>query len=185
MPKGFLSASIGLTPRLHTGQRAFAELSFQMSCTIRTALAADEPFLWEMLYHALHVRPGQPPFPRAILRQPEISQYLLDWGRPGDFALIAELGAQPVGAAWLRLLKQGYGYVDEMTPELTVAVLPEQRGRGLGSRLLTLLCAQVQTRYAAISLSVSADNPAVRLYRRLGFEVLGQPGTSLVMRKCL
>lgn len=156
-----------------------------MSYTSRTAVAADEPFLWEMLYQALHVPLGQAPFPRAILQQPEINQYLANWGRPGDFALIAELKEQPVGAAWLRLLKQGYGYVDEVTPELTVAVLPELRGQGIGSTLLAALCRYARTRYAAISLSVSVDNPAVRLYQRLGFEPLDQRGTSWLMRKCL
>ncbi len=156
-----------------------------MSYSIRAALAADEPFLWEMLYQALHVPPGQPPFPRAILLQPEISQYLRDWGGPGDFALITESVTQPVGAAWLRLLRHGYGYVDEATPELTVAVLPEFRGQGIGAKLLAALCAHAQTRYAAVSLSVTATNPAVRLYRRLGFETLGPAGTSLLMRKWL
>ncbi len=156
-----------------------------MICTIRAALAADEPFLWEMLYQALHVPPGQPPFPRAILQQPEISQYLHEWGRPGDFALLAKSATQPVGAAWLRLLPHGYGYVDAATPELTVAVVPEFRGQGIGAKLLTALFTQAQIRYAAVSLSVSAANPAARLYRRLGFETLGQAGTSLLMRKWL
>jgi ribosomal protein S18 acetylase RimI-like enzyme len=154
-----------------------------MIATIRAATAADAPFLWEMLYQALHVPLGQSPFPREILQQPEINQYLADWGRPDDFAWIAESEAQPVGAAWTRLLKQGYGFVDELTPELTVAVLPEYRGCGIGSKLLATLIAHARNHYPALSLSVSADNPAARLYQRLGFETLGRAGTSLVMRK--
>lgn len=156
-----------------------------MSYTIRAATAADVPFLWEMLYQALHVPPGQPPFPREILQQPEISQYLDDWGRPGDFAWLAETATQSVGAVWLRLLTAGYGYVARGIPELTIAVRPEYRGCGVGSMLLTTLFTHAQTRYPALSLSVAADNPAVRLYQRLGFETLNQTGTSLVMRKCL
>lgn len=154
-----------------------------MSYIISAATAADMPFLWEMLYQALHVPPGQPRFPREILEQPEISQYLADWGCPDDFAWIARSEAQPVGAAWFRLLKQGYGFVDELTPELTVAVLPAYRGSGIGSKLLATLIAHAQNHYSALSLSVSADNPAARLYQRLGFEELGQVGSSLVMRK--
>ncbi|MBI1761036.1 MAG: GNAT family N-acetyltransferase [Acidobacteria bacterium] len=138
-----------------------------------------------MLYQALHVPPGQPPFPRAILQQPEISQYLVEWGRPADFALLAETAGRAVGAAWLRLLPQGYGYVDAATPELTLAVVPEQRGRGLGAALLRALLAHAQMRYRAVSLSVSADNPATRLYQRVGFETLRRTGASLVMCKFL
>ena len=91
-----------------------------MNFTIKPATAADEPFLWEMLYQALHVPPGQPSFPRAILQQPEIHQYLAEWGRAGDFALIAFADEQPAGAAWYRQLPNGYGFVDAATPELTV-----------------------------------------------------------------
>ena len=155
-----------------------------MSYAVRLATAADMPFLWEMLYQALHVPPGQPAFPRAILQQPEISQYLDDWGHPDDFAWLAEVARQPVGAAWIRLLKNGYGYVGKDIPELTISVRPEYRGCGVGSMLLTAVFAHAQKRYVALSLSVSADNPAVRLYQRCGFETLHPAGTSLVMRKC-
>ena len=61
------------------------------------------------------------------------------WGRPGDNAVVAIDEFQPVGAAWYRLFEQdepGYGFVDEETPELTIAVVPSRRGRGLGEELL-------------------------------------------------
>lgn len=154
-----------------------------MNYTVRLATTADVPFLWEMLYQALHVPPGQPPFPPEILQQPAISQYLADWGHPDDFAWLAEAGQQAVGAAWIRLLKDGYGYIGRDFPELTIAVKQEYRGCGIGSMLLTTLFAYAKQHYAALSLSVSVDNPARRLYQRLGFETLHQAGTSLVMCK--
>jgi ribosomal protein S18 acetylase RimI-like enzyme len=89
-----------------------------------------------------------------------------------------------MGAAWLRLLthdNRGYGYIDDETPELSVAVLPEHRGRGVGSSLLTQLFREAQTRYNKISLSVSEENPAVRLYQRLGFLVVIKEGGSITM----
>jgi len=43
---------------------------------------------------------------------------------------------QPIDAAWLRLLvgdNRGFGYVDEKTPESSIALLPGHCGQGIGS----------------------------------------------------
>lgn len=156
---------------------------------IRPLSAADEACLWEMLYQAVYVAEGQPPLSRDILRQPEIARYAQGWGRPGDLGLVAvvDRGNQvPLAAAWLRLWTgedKGFGYVDETTPELTIAVLPAYRGQGIGTALLAHLIEAARPRYPAISLSVDSDNPALRLYRRLGFEVVGEDGSSVTMIK--
>lgn len=155
---------------------------------IRPLTPTDEPFLWEMLYLAIYVPPGETPPDRDIVHRPEIARYARNWGRPDDggFFAIDAANQKPIGAAWLRLLtgeNMGYGYVDDATPELTIAVLPEYRGKGVGTRLLTCLLDAAQTRYPSVSLSVSADNPALRLYRRMGFEVVTRSGLSVTMRK--
>ena len=155
---------------------------------IRPLIPADEPFLWEMLYQAIYVPAGSRPPERDIVYHPELARYVRDWGRPDDrgFIAIEPTTNRPVGAVWLRLLtkeNQGYGYVDDTTPELSIAVLPEYRGQGIGTRLLTHLIELAQTRYAAISLSVSPNNPALRLYQRLGFAEVGRCETSLTMIK--
>jgi GNAT superfamily N-acetyltransferase len=80
---------------------------------------------------------------------------------------------------------KGYGYIDDETPELSIAVLPEYRGKGIGTDLLRHLIEEVRVRHRALSLSVSSDNPAIHLYKRLGFEVVEQTGTSLTMKKQL
>ncbi len=154
--------------------------------TLRPLTAADEPFLWEMLYQAIHVSAGAAPPPREIIRQPELACYVRSWGRDGDMGFVAvEAATQtPVGAAWLRLwpgAERGYGYVDGHTPELSVAILPGYRGQGLGTRLLQKLLAVADERFAAVSLSVSRDNPAAGLYVRLGFAVVAEEGESLTM----
>ena len=100
---------------------------------------ADEPFLWDMLYLALYVPEGNPPLPREVIHSPELSRYVEGWGQPEDEGFLALDGEKPVGAVWLRLLtgdNHGYGYVDDLTPELSIAILPEYRGRGIGKALL-------------------------------------------------
>lgn len=155
---------------------------------IQPITPADEPFLWEMIYQAIYVPEGVAPTPREIIKRPEIARYVSGWGRAGDLGVLAVDAAtgQPVGAAWLRLMDgaaPGYGYIDDETPELSIAVLPSYRGCGVGTRLLTGLLEKSESVYKAVSLSVSADNPVVRLYERLGFEAVSASGKSLRMKR--
>ena len=133
-------------------------------------MTGDIAFLREMLYLALFVPPGSPPFPRSILDDPAIDRYVRDWPtRPGDVGLIGVVDDAPVGAAWLRhftAAAPGYGFIDEATPELTVAVLEGYRNRGIGTHLI----AGLQGFVPRISLSCDPANPASDLYRRAGFE---------------
>jgi ribosomal protein S18 acetylase RimI-like enzyme len=154
---------------------------------IRRLTNEDEPFLWEMLYHALYVPEGRDPFPADIVHEPEIERYVLGWGRRGDqgFAAIERSTSRVVGAVWIRLFtaeSKSYGYLADDAPELSIALLPEYRNRGIGTSLLNRLIHETRSHFKALSLSVSTDNPAVRLYTRLGFEVVQQVGSSLTMK---
>jgi len=165
-------------------------MSTELNYVLRPLTQEDEPFLWEMLYQAIYIAEGDPLPERDIVNRTEIAKYVRGWGRAHDSGFIAiDIGSQqPIGAAWLRLLTgddKGYGYVDDATPELSVAVLPGHRGKGIGTRLLTQLLRAASIHYPAVSLSVAPDNPASRLYRRLGFETVGMSDTSLTMRKTL
>ena len=140
-----------------------------------------------MLYLSLYVPEGGCRFDRDILNDPNIARYAVDWGRDGDTGLVADaMDGQALGAVWLRLFSEeekGFGYVDRSTPELGIAVLPDHRGKGIGMHLLTQLIENIIDDYPRISLSVSRDNPAVRLYRRLGFEIVDQTETAVTMVK--
>jgi GNAT superfamily N-acetyltransferase len=145
----------------------------------RTCTSGDEPFLREMLYLAIFVPPGAPPIPRSSLKDPGLAHYVQHWGtRPGDSGLIALIDDSPVGAAWLRqfpVTDPGYGFIDESTPELSIAILPAWRGKGIGSQLLKSLLNEVP----AVSLSCDPANPARRLYLRFGFQPLANSRTML------
>ncbi len=142
--------------------------------TLRAATAEDLPFLWDVLYEAIFVPPGQTPPPVSVLRDPRVSHYLAGFpAHPGDRGLVAETPTGPVGAAWHRRLpasNPGYGFVGPEVPEVTIALMPSYRGQGIGTRLLRQLLADAEAAgHPGLSLSVHAKNPARRLYQRLGF----------------
>jgi ribosomal protein S18 acetylase RimI-like enzyme len=163
------------------------EVQLDSDFSIQPLEAQDEPFLWEMLYQAIYVPEGRPRPPRSILEAPELAQYAQQWGKvPGDlgYKAVEIVAGQLVGAAWLRLFtngEKGYGYVDDRTPELSIAILPGYRGQGLGGLLLAALLEEARRSFKTVSLSVSRDNPAIRLYRRLGFEVVSESDSSFTM----
>jgi ribosomal protein S18 acetylase RimI-like enzyme len=89
----------------------------------------------------------------------------------GDHGVVAEQNRQIIGAAWTRIIP-AYGHVDSETPELAISIFPEFRGYGVGTKLMKKLFAVLRENgYARTSLSVQKDNPAVRFYKRLGYEV--------------
>jgi GNAT superfamily N-acetyltransferase len=141
-----------------------------MSIVLRRGGAQDARFLRDMLVHAYYWR--------ARVPGSLVSRYVRGWGRPGDTAVIALEGGFPVGAAWFRVFpaaEPGYGFVDEATPELAIAVVPSKRGHGIGDELLKELLEKAQAAgYSRISLSVEPGNPARKLYERHGFEVVAQ-----------
>ena len=104
---------------------------------------------------------------------PRIARYVTGWGRPGDRAVVAVDDDRRLGAAWYRLFSEkepGFGFVDAETPEISIAVAPASRGRGIGTSLLVGLIERARREgFRALSLSVSPESPAVRLYERTGF----------------
>lgn len=157
-----------------------------MNVIIRDAVDGDQTILTEILYHALYVRHGTEPFPREIVDEPRIKEYVDGWRRPGDEGLIAidPVSGEVVGAIWVRLFgreRPGYGFVDESTPELSMAVVPCRRAEGIGTALLRALLRRLDISQLGVSLSVSAENPARRLYLRQGFEVIASLEGTLTM----
>lgn len=76
-------------------------------------------------------------------------------------------------------------YLDRRESELRlidIALLPEHRGHGIGSRLLSAILAAAEAATLAVSIHVEQNNPALRLYQRLGFVPVEQQGIYLLMR---
>jgi ribosomal protein S18 acetylase RimI-like enzyme len=148
---------------------------------VRAGGAHDVRFLGDMLRHAFHGRMSS-----GADGEPILWRYVAAWGRRGDRAVIACDGPHAVGAAWFRLFppdEPGLGFLDETIPELAIAVVPSSRGRGIGAELLTALLERARADgFAALSLSVRADSPAVALYERFGFRSVAEEGGACTMR---
>ena len=136
----------------------------------------DVRFLRDMLRHAYHWRLAQDP-------ELPVYRYVQNWGRRGDAGVIAFEGRNVYGAAWYRLFgsrEPGFGFVDETTPELTIAVVPSRRGHGTGSELLEALLERARgDGFAQISLS--AEHGQTAFYERHGFSPARQEDGAVTM----
>jgi ribosomal protein S18 acetylase RimI-like enzyme len=77
-------------------------------------------------------------------------------------------------------------YLDEAPREtliIDIALLPEFRGRGIGTHLLTEMLAEAATKGAGVTVHVVRDNPALRWYFRLGFALIDDQGAYLFLRR--
>jgi ribosomal protein S18 acetylase RimI-like enzyme len=156
--------------------------------SLRPLTIADGPFLCEMLREAdrwrLPLDAPRPPL-AEVLADPHVRLYVEGWGRAGDDGVVAEVAGAPAGACWLRLFDaetHGWGFVAPDVPELSIAVTPRHRRRGIGRRLLAAALARAERAgHPEISLSVMPDNPARELYLQSGFRQVGEVDGSWTM----
>ncbi|MBF5040971.1 GNAT family N-acetyltransferase [Aggregicoccus sp. 17bor-14] len=78
-------------------------------------------------------------------------------------------GEQPVGRLYVHRRASEIRIVD-------ISLLPEQRGTGLGTALLQELQEEARAGGRILSIHVERTNPALSLYRRLGFQVAADDG---------
>lgn len=155
---------------------------------IREIKPDEYAFLRVMLFEAIYVPAGMEK-PSDTVLGPLIEKYVANFGRPGDHALVLGERYELAGAIWVRQFnsdEQGYGFVDDATPELGIALFEKFRGQGYGSRMLTAMCEKlVDAGIGQVSLSVDKQSPAVRLYQRCGFEIIDEVGKGYTMLKRL
>jgi len=131
---------------------------------LRPVGKGDVRFLRDMLRHAYHWRLAQDP-------ELPVYRYVQNWGRRGDAGVVAFEGRNVYGAAWYRLFKAsepGFGFVDQETPEVTIAVVPGRRGKGAGAELLEALLARAR-RDGFAQISLSAEKGQTGFYEAHGF----------------
>jgi GNAT superfamily N-acetyltransferase len=143
---------------------------------LRPADQQDLRFLRDMLRHAYHWRIAEDP-------DLPVFRYVQNWGRRGDAGVIASAGPNAYGAAWYRLFPAsapGFGFVDEETPEVTIAVVPSQRGGGTGGELLEALLERARAEGFA-QISLSAEPGQTGFYEKHGFRELRRGERTVTM----
>ena len=156
---------------------------------IRPIAESEFEFLFDLVYEAAYIPEGMERPPKSFVYEPDVSRYVENFGRRGDIAFILVNNDQLVGGIWARLFSEeccGYGFVDNATPELGMAVFDGYRGQGYGTKLMLRLIEElVAGGFKNVSLSVDRRNPALRLYERFGFEVVRENGNAYTMLKLL
>ncbi len=86
-------------------------------------------------------------------------------------------------AEWLVIERDGAAagrlYLEEWPDQIRlidIALLPDQRGGGAGSAILADLMAMAAAAGKPLTIHVEKNNPAMRLYLRLGFEPIDEHG---------
>lgn len=152
-----------------------------MKYRIREIEKNEYPLLEDFLYEAIFVPEGVCPPPRSIIERPELQVYISDFGRTDDACLVAEINEKVVGAVWTRIMDD-YGHINDETPSFAISIYKEYRHLGIGTALMTAMLRLLKERgYRQASLSVQKDNYAVKLYRKTGFEVVGETEEELIM----
>ncbi|MCD4833087.1 MAG: GNAT family N-acetyltransferase [Bacteroidales bacterium] len=162
----------------------------KINLIIREIKHKETDFLREILYLALYVPKGQSPFPKSILDNPDISKYIDHWDTlPNDIALVAIFNEELIGAIWGRTFSRsnaGYGFIDENTPEICMAVKEKFRNQGIGAKLIDEISKIYFSKgIKSISLSVDKQNRAKLLYLRTGFIIVEDEGVDFTMKKIL
>ena len=153
---------------------------------IREMQRAEYPVLEKFLYEAIFVPNGVEPPPKSIIYRPELQVYISEFGiSEHDISLVADINDKIVGAVWVRIMND-YGHIDDNTPSFAISVYKEYRGKGIGTALMKEMLSILKWRgYEQASLSVQKANFAAEMYRKLGFQVIGENEEEYLMVKKL
>ena len=152
-----------------------------MDYRIREIRENEYCILSEFLYEAIFIPEGTEKPPKSIIEQPELQVYIADFGKSDDWCLVAEVKEKIVGAVWVRIMDD-YGHIDDETPSFAISLYEEYRNMGIGTVLMRDMLEFLKNKgYKQTSLSVQKANYAVRMYQKVGFEVIDENEEEYIM----
>ena len=89
---------------------------------------------------------------------------------------VIQVDGRPAGRLYVARWEKEIRIVD-------ITLLPAFRGRGVGSHLLNVLITESEQAKKPLSIHVEKNNPAMRLYVRLGFKTVGDVGVYDLMQR--
>lgn len=148
---------------------------------IRSIKLEELGVLSDFLYEAIFQRDENNLAPRDIIKKPELSVYIDDFGKEDDNCLVAEYNGKIVGAVWTRIIN-GYGMVNVKTPEFAISIYKEYRGKGIGTNMMLEMIEVLKSKgYQQTSLVVQKDNYAVKMYKKVGFKIIKELDDEFLM----
>ena len=163
-----------------------------MNYSIRELKRDENKILDTFLYEAIFIPEGVPVPSKDIINKPDLQVYVKDFGEnKGDLCLVAQVadeivGAvqvadEIVGAVWVRIMND-YGHIDNETPSFAISLLKEYRNYGIGTELMKQMLMKLKLEgYKQASLAVQKMNYAVRMYRKVGFEIVDENDEEYIM----
>lgn len=145
-------------------------------------LPSEYSLLNDFLYNAIFIPQGLTQPPKNIIMNDELQVYIKNFGKQkDDMALVAEVNNKIIGSVWTRIMND-YGHIDNDTPSLAISLYKEYRGYGIGTALMqNMLSLLKQHGYKRVSLSVQKVNYAVKIYKNLGFIIVGENQEEYIM----
>jgi GNAT superfamily N-acetyltransferase len=101
-------------------------------------------------------------------------RYYRDHYASAEFLVILSESGEEIGRLYLDEWEEEFRIVD-------IALLPAWRGKGIGSRILQEVISRARKKGKAVSIHVEQFNPAMSLYKRLGFENVSEDGVYYLM----
>lgn len=153
-----------------------------MNYTIRKIRADEYHLLDDFIYEAIFIPEGVEPPPKSIIHQPDLQVYIRNFGKEkDDICFVAEADGKVVGAVWVRDMND-YGHIADGVPSFAISLYKEYRNFGIGTRLMETMLMELKGRgYNRTSLAVQKANYAVRMYKKVGFEIIDENDEEYIM----
>jgi ribosomal protein S18 acetylase RimI-like enzyme len=148
-------------------------MNSQQTITLRPAVAQDYDFTWRLYV--------------ATIR--EMTESLMGWDENKqsttfagqwlcDEVRIIQADGRDIG--WLQV-----GVIGESVFLKQLYIDPSHQRMGVGSRVMTILIVEATQKHLPLALAVMKNNPAQRLYARLGFRIVDSDQYKFYMqRRC-
>jgi len=150
------------------------------SLGLRSASEADHPFLLQ-LYASVREEELAPTGwseaqKNAFISMQFQAQHQSYSRYPNAEYFVVLLQQQEIGRLYLQHQAKAILIID-------VSLITSARGQGIGTDLLQAVFAEAQSQHKSVLIHVEKFNPALRLYRRLGFQQREDKGVYLLLER--